>query len=49
LDKIIVRSAMGQSVQNYEDFPRRPYEPPRGGYLLKKEKNKSLLDELFDF
>ena len=49
LDKIIVRSAMGHPAQSYEDVPRRPYEPPRGGYLLKKKKNKSLLDELFDF
>ena len=49
LDKIIERSAMGQPAQSYENVPRRPYEPPRGGYSLKKNTNKSLLDELFDF
>jgi len=49
LDKIIERSAMVQPAQSYEDHPRRPYEPPRGGHYHKKKKTKSLLGELFDF
>jgi len=49
LDKIIEQFAMVQPAHGYEDRPRRPYEPPRGGYYHKKKKTKSLLGELFDF
>jgi Zn-finger nucleic acid-binding protein len=48
-DKIIERFAMDQPVRGYEEYPRRPYEPPRGGGYYPKKKEKSLLDELFDF